>query len=230
MFPSNHPRPTETPAGQRAAPNAHPGPPQTPSTNPRPAEAPAGDPGPPEMSAAERLQWLVSRARGGDASVVPELRAALDANPWAQAYGNLERIVEESWIQLAAGDDLHLRECLVRQVADLKRELGGPTPTAIERLLAARAAATHLQVAYYDARQAQARGLTPAQARQLQRDQEGAQRRYLQVLRTLTTVRKYLTPARPATKAGALALPDIPRFSGVQPGADSPVHGIGVLN
>jgi hypothetical protein len=116
-------------------------------------------------------------------------------------------------------------------VAELKRELAGPAPTAIERLVVQRAAATFIQVQYHDARQAQARGLTPAQARQLQRDQEGAQRRYLQVLRTLTTVRKYLSPARPARRAGGPALPDTPRFSvdGL-PATDPPLHGSDLLN
>jgi hypothetical protein len=184
------------------------------------------------MSAEERLRWLVERARQGDVTALPELRVALDANPsvWEE-YGDLARIAEESWVQLAAGEDLHLRECLVRQVAELKQRLAGPAPTAIERLLVERAAATYLQVAYYDARQAQARGLAPAQARQLQRDQEGAQRRYLQVLRTLTTMRKYLPPARPARRAGGPALPDTPRFSGVGlPDTGPPLHGSDLLN
>ena len=77
------PRTPEAPARQHGFPEGKPRPPETPSTNPRPTEAPAGGGGPPnaapgprEMSAAERLQWLVGRARGGDASALPELQVA----------------------------------------------------------------------------------------------------------------------------------------------------------
>jgi hypothetical protein len=183
------------------------------------------------MSAAERLQWLVARARRGDGSAVPELRVALDANPWAwQGYGDLVRIVEESQIELAAGDDLHLRECLVRQVAQLKQELAGPAPMPVERLLVARVAATYLQVGYYDARQAQSRGLTQAQAKQFLLQQGAAQRRHLEALRALTRHQRLVAPPRTAKAAREPVLPDTQRFSGGQRDADPLVNGIGVLN
>jgi hypothetical protein len=159
------------------------------------------------------------------------LRIALDANPWAwQSYGDLVRIVEQSWIELMAADDLHLRESLLRQVADLKKELSGPTPTAIERLLAARAAVTFLMTQYYDARQAQARGLTPAQAKQLLLEQGAAQQRHLQALRALSTHQRFLAPPRPAKAAREPVLPDTPRFSGGQHETDPRVNGVPVLN
>jgi hypothetical protein len=183
------------------------------------------------MSAAERLRWLIARARHGDASALPELRVALDVNPWAwQGYGDLVRIVEQSWIELMAADDLHLRESLLRQVADLKKELGGPTPTAIERLLVVRAAVTFLMTQYYDARQAQARGLSAAQAKQLRLEQGAAQQRHLQALRALSTHQKFLAPPRTAPAARKPLPPDTPRFSGGQHDTDPLVHGIGVLN
>jgi hypothetical protein len=185
------------------------------------------------MSAAERLQWLVARARRGDASAVPELRAALDVNRWAwDEYGDLEGIVEESQIELAAGDDLHLRECLLRQVARLKEELAGPSPSPspVERLLVARVAATYLQVGYFDARQAQGRGLTPAQAGQFLLQQGAAQRRHLEALRAMTRHQRLVAPPRPARAAKELMLPNTPRFSEAQHDTDPRVNGIGVLN
>jgi hypothetical protein len=129
VFPGSNPRPAETSTGENRPPNTGPGRPEAPGASPRPAEAPAGhsgstdaDHGPPETSAEERLRWLMARAEQGDATVLPELRAALNANPRAwQESGDLARIAEESWIRLAAGDDLRLRESLARRVAELKR-------------------------------------------------------------------------------------------------------------
>jgi hypothetical protein len=183
------------------------------------------------MSAAERLQWLVARARRGDAFALPELRVALDVNPWAwEQYGNLERVVEQSQIELTAGNDLYFRECLARQVALLKAELAGPAPSQVERLLIARVVATYLELGYFDARRAQSRALTPAQAKQFVLQQGAAQQRHLQALRALTTHQKFLAPPRPARTAREPVLPDTPRFSGGQHETDPRVNGIGVLN
>ena len=43
-----------------------------------------------ETETLERLQTLVKRAEQGDESALPELRVALDANPWIwERYGDL---------------------------------------------------------------------------------------------------------------------------------------------
>ena len=75
---------------------------------------------------AAGLAGLVERARRGDAAALPELRLALDANPhlW-QRFGDLARQAEQALVDLAAGNDLYLRECLARRVAELRGELGG---------------------------------------------------------------------------------------------------------
>jgi hypothetical protein len=100
----------------------------------------------------------------------------------------------------------------------------------VERLLVARAAATYLQVAYYDARQAQARGLTPAQARQFLLQPGAAQRRHLEALRALTRHQRLVAPPRTAKAAKGPVLPETPRFSGGPHDTDPLVNGIGVLN
>ena len=90
-------------------------------------------------------------------------------------------------------------------------------------------ATTWIQVAYFENLQAQNRSLTPAQAMQLQRQQESAQRRHLQAIRALGTMRKLLPPAKPVKKATAPVLPDTPRFSSGCD-ADSLAKGVGVFN
>jgi hypothetical protein len=144
----------------------------------------------------DELARLLKRAEQGDRSVLPELRKALaaDANLWQQ-YGDLAAQAEASLILLAAGNNLLLAESLQRKLKALKDELGGESPSPLERLLVERATATWLQVNYFDGLLAQAKGANEAQARMLQRHQDAAHRRHLTALKTLATVRKLLKPA-----------------------------------
>ena len=150
------------------------------------------DPG----QAHEELARLLARAEQGDRSVLPELRKALDANAeiWRH-YGDLAAQAEASLILLAAGNNLLLAESLQHKLRALKDELGGESPSPLERLLVERVTATWLQVSYFDGLLAQAKGASEAQAKMLQRQQDAAHRRHLTAVKTLATVRKLLRPA-----------------------------------
>ena len=87
-----------------------------------------------------------------------------------------------------------LGESLQRKLAAMKKELGGESPSPLERLLIERVTATWAQVSYYDALVAQAKGPSEARAKMLQRQQEAAHRRHLAALKTLATVQKLLKP------------------------------------
>jgi hypothetical protein len=143
----------------------------------------------------EELARLLARAEQGDRSVLPQLRAALDADAslWRQ-YGDLAAHAEASLILLAAGPNLLLSESLQRKLQTMKKELGGERPSPLDRLLVERAAATWLQVSYYDALLAQAKGANEGRLKLLQGQQDAAHRRHLTALKTLATVRKLLTP------------------------------------
>jgi len=145
--------------------------------------------------APDELARLLKRAEQGDRSVLPELRKALDAdaNLW-QHYGDLAAQAEASLILLAAGKNLLLAESLQHKLRALKDELGGESPSPLERLLVERTTATWLQVSYFDGLWAQAKGASEAQAKMLQRQQDAAHRRHLTAVKTLATVRKLLTP------------------------------------
>jgi hypothetical protein len=99
-----------------------------------------------------RLQELVRRAQQGDRSVLPELREALDANPklW-QSYGDLALQAQAIWLDLIAGKDLALQECVLRKLEAMRADLAGPAPTPLEKLLVERVAACWLQTMYADA-------------------------------------------------------------------------------
>ena len=150
-----------------------------------------------ESAADEDMARLVERATKGDATVLPKLRRLLDESPdlW-RGYGDLALQARSSWIQLAAGPNLLLDECLTRKAAELRKDVAGDSPSPLEQLLADRVVICWLQVSFYDSLVAQTREYTPAKARMLQQQHDGAHRRYLTAIKTLATVRKLLTPSR----------------------------------
>src|SRR5437763_879687 len=99
------------------------------------------------------MRRVLERAEGGDRSALPALQMLLDAKPevW-RAYGDLARVAEEAWVDLAAGPNLLLAELLRRWLAELKAELlAGSAASPLERLLVGRIATSWLQAAYADA-------------------------------------------------------------------------------
>ena len=132
----------------------------------------------------EQLRQLVERAEQGDASVMGELRVALDANPWVwERYGDLAKQSQAAWLQLIAGRNLLLLEATQRKAAQLRAELAGPQPTPLERLLVERIVSSWLQTNYADSAYAQLpRGANPAQHTAALGRQNSAQHRYLQAV------------------------------------------------
>jgi hypothetical protein len=177
----------------------------------------------------ERLQRLVTRAEQGDESVLPELRAALDANPWIwERYGDLAQQSQAAWLGLIAGSNLMLHESTRRKAEQLRAELAGPQPSPLERLLVERTVSCWLQTHYADAAYAQLKGTTPAQHTAALRRQNSAQQRYLQAVKALATVRKLL---RPGLSPVDLAMRPVPeRPAGRLAGASVPADGEPVLN
>ncbi len=152
------------------------------------AEAPA-----PEL--ITEMHGVARRANQGDASALPRLRELLAQYPaiWKQ-YGDIAAQAERSWVVLASGKDLQLRECLVLQAAALREELAGPDPSTVERLLVERIVICWLKVSYFDAMEAQATSEGESLKLALYRGkrQEQAQRMYLTSLAALTSLRKLL--------------------------------------
>ena len=177
----------------------------------------------------ERLQRLVERAEGGDEGAMPELRAALNVNPWVwERFGDLAQQSQGAWLQLIAGKNLLLLESTQRKAEQLRAELAGPAPSPLERLLIERIVACWLQVHYSDASYAQLKGTTPAQHTAALRRQNSAQQRYLQAVKALATVRKLLRPA-PAPVEIATRLGSQERVTACRRDL-SPAQGVAVEN
>ena len=160
-----------------------------------------------DLPTGEDLNRLLERAVKGDATVLPQLRRLLDESPelW-RGYGDLALQARSSWVQLAAGSNLLMDECLTRKAAEMRQEVAGETPSPLEQLLADRVVVCWLQASFYDGLIAQTRENTPAKVRLLQQQQDASHRRYLAAIKMLATVRKLVTPARSpieiATKLG----------------------------
>ena len=149
--------------------------------------------GHPPPDALTDLRTVVSRARAGDASVVPQLRAVLDDHPaLVRHYGDLARQTEAAWITLAAGSNLYLKETVSRAAEAQRAELTRPGAQPVEKLLVERVVACGLQVQYFSATEANAlaAGDTCGQLRFHAKRVGQAQRMYLAALGALVTYQK----------------------------------------
>jgi hypothetical protein len=168
----------------------------------------ARPPSDPYAAADDGLDALLQRARAGDPSSPPALKAYLDANPglWKQA-GDLAAHAERACVGLIAGPDAVFAEALYRKAAALRAEVAGPDPSPLEELLAARVSACWLQVHYAEGVHAQqSKEMTPRLADYSQRRIESAARRFNQAVAALAAVRRLLEKAG-AVKAVRAASP-----------------------
>ena len=143
----------------------------------------------------DELTEFLQKASSWDRSVLPELRRLLDQGPeLRQLFGDLGNRAKTAWIDLAAGDNLLRREALTRQVAALEREIAGPSPSVLERLLAERIVVCWLELNCLDP--ALRGGEMPLrQAEFYDRRRDRAHRRYLSSIRNLATVRRLVIPS-----------------------------------
>ena len=141
----------------------------------------------------DEIRALLTRAAQGDREALPELRAVLDRRPelW-RTLGDLAAHVELAWVAEIAGANPALAEVLARKVAALKRELGGPSPSPLERLLVDRVAACWLQVHHADLAAARMHDETTEGQERMRKRQAAAERRHAGAIEALARVRRLL--------------------------------------
>jgi hypothetical protein len=116
--------------------------------------------------------------------------------------GNLTSTSDRRNARHLAGDDVVTLEAILARLEQLRAELAGPAPTAVERLLAERAASCWLGVSRAEFHLASA----GVQNDHAQRSLDRANKRYLSVLATLARVRKLAAPAVIIGKAGQVTV------------------------
>jgi hypothetical protein len=149
----------------------------------------------PVRSAAE-ITAIVGKAEKGDPAALAELREWV-AIPGSSDLlgGNVAREALELLVKQATGGNVLMRLATLRKFDEMRAELLGPNPTALERLLVERIVATWFHLHYLEARFASAEHLTLAQGLYYQRCLAAAQKRYLAAIRGLADVRRLALPA-----------------------------------
>ena len=173
---------------------------------------PAGAEVPGDNPLLGELQALSGRAQAGEPGADRELRAWLGRHPEVWRHlGDLAKHAEHAWLELIGGPDPMLKASVALRAAELRSELGGASPSPLERLLADRVVACWLQVHHADAVAAQARDQSLKQADCSSKRQDRAHRRYLSAMGALTALRRLLPAAAVGMEAPG-------RGAGVEPG------------
>jgi hypothetical protein len=145
-------------------------------------------------AASERLLAVVDQAKAGDASAIVELRQFMDNAPaLAGIYrGDAAEVVEDWMVRIFCPNDHVRREATLSRLNRLRRELEGPDPTALERLLVQRIVVCwlRLQIAEMNAGTHGADSVSDI----FQRHMERASRLFESAVKTLATVRRMATP------------------------------------
>lgn len=136
---------------------------------------------------------LVRRANGGDQDATSLLRQTLDATPelWQQ-LGDLAAHAEASLLTLVAGNDLLARESIGRKLQSLRDELGGSSPSLLERMAIDRVVISWLGVQHVDMLVGSTGTATAARANQIMKWRDQAARRFNASMKALLDVRRLL--------------------------------------
>jgi hypothetical protein len=143
------------------------------------------------------VKKLLRKAEKGDTTVLPALRTWMDRTPgYWETVGDLAQTARQSLSQTISGDNLLVQEAHARKCAALTKELAGPQPSPLERLLVERIVLCWLHLYSAEALYAQHRQeLSLRQAEFCQQRLSKAQARYLSAIRTLAQVRRLGVPA-----------------------------------
>jgi hypothetical protein len=144
--------------------------------------------------ASERLLAVVDRAKAGDHSAIVELRRLMDDGPALASIcrGDAAELVEEWMVGTLCFNDPVRREATLHRLKQMRRELEGSDPTALERLLVQRTLACWLRVQIAE-HVAGTHGCDP-QTEFFQRQLERANRLFQSSVKTLATVRRLAMP------------------------------------
>lgn len=143
----------------------------------------------------EDPEAFLQRAMKGDPSTLPVLRDMLTNQPeTVNMLGNLALQTQLSLIAVAAGDNLAFKEAMPLKMRAIRKELAGPNPTPLEKLLVERIALCWLSLYLAELRLSQSTNQDIYQAEHWQRKIDHAHRRYLTAIKTLATIRKLALP------------------------------------
>ena len=166
------------------------------------------------------LEAQIILAKRGNRAVLPDLRKSLDENHelW-QHYGDLSLQTQQLWIETFGGKDLYLKECALRQIEEMKKDLVGTNPSPLEKLLVERVVAAWIKMQYVECLETQAPGgeyIKLAEFRM--RQQQAAHNQFLSAVKMLNIVRstaaKTITVELRQSVAMSSPNPSVPKANG----------------
>jgi hypothetical protein len=170
---------------------------------------------------------LTARASKGDAQALAELLPLLDGSQLSdllRQHSNLTQAVEDQLLQSAVGQDLLARQMLGRNLAGLRQEMSGESPSPVERLLAEQVVLCWLFLRLAELRTAGRHETYTAEdfyGRQLSR----AQGRSLAAVKALLTARKLLRPSPSPLEVATRVVDEAAGARGGRRGARASVGG-----
>lgn len=146
--------------------------------------------------AVKDYEEILDLAEQGDRSVLPRVREILDEFPAVVSeIGDLTRIAKGGMLDMLSDKNVMVREAEERYLASMVKEIAGPQPTAIERLLAEQIAVCWLHVRHVEIKYAHLKSYSLSEGAYYQRCLDRAQKRYLNAIKTLAQIRKLGLPA-----------------------------------
>ncbi len=145
------------------------------------------------LETEEGILELFRQAEGGDETVLPALREALDKGPeLASICGDLASSAERALIQEMAGKNLLLQEAVLHKLKIMRAELAGPSSTPLEKIMVERVVTCWLAVQHAEMLVAQQTfgKVTVQQVELYQRRLDRSHKRYLSAIRALAQIRK----------------------------------------
>jgi hypothetical protein len=139
----------------------------------------------------ERLTELISAARSGDRSVLPELRAMMRSNPSiGREHGDLGTRTQLYWMHHICGEDHYSRQCLVKEVRKLKLSLMKEgNGTTAERMLIDQVVICWLQINFGDTLEVLSPTVSPEVAECRMRRIERVSKRFAKSVELLSKLR-----------------------------------------
>ncbi len=136
---------------------------------------------------------VATRASGGDESAVPRLLELLKvdrARAIRACSGDLSETLREAVVERFAGTNLAIRYAVFAKLNDMRAELSGADPSALEKLLIDQVLVGWLETYALDVKAQRQGSVTLTQDAHLARLRGRAQARYLRAIRALASVRK----------------------------------------
>jgi hypothetical protein len=146
-----------------------------------------------KLPTRQNFEELVRRANGGDQKAIQELRSLLQNTPelW-EGLGDLSNHSQHGLIMAIGGKNQLLLAAIQRKVEQLQKDLLGPDPSALERLLVGRVIVSYLEVEYLTVKYPADGAANLATSRFAVAAKSGAQRRFDASIKSLTLVRERL--------------------------------------